>query len=72
MSVIYAYNNSVFEHNIDNYPGSYNVYDSMSDLYSAEGNKPKAIEYLNKELQLKELPYIRDKLAALTGGKVTK
>ncbi len=48
---------------------SYNVYDSMSDLYAAEGNKKKAIELLQKELTLADKPYIRQKLAALQSGK---
>ncbi len=60
---------SFFQFNIDNYPDSYNVYDSMSDLYAAENNKQKAIEYLIKELQIKDLPYIRQKLADLQASK---
>jgi len=58
-----------FQMNISNYPGSYNVYDSMSDLYAAKGNNEKAIKYLKKELTLKDLPYIRQKLEALNKQK---
>ena len=58
-----------FQMNIENYPESYNVYDSMSDLYAAENNKEKAIEYLTKELTLKDLPYIRQKLNNLKKSK---
>jgi len=60
---------SFFQMNIDNYPESYNVYDSMSDLYVAENNKEKAIAYLEKELALKDAPYIREKLARMKGDK---
>ena len=56
---------SFFQMNIDNYPKSFNVYDSMSDLYTAENDKPKAIEYLEKELKLEDHPYIRKKLEDL-------
>ncbi len=60
---------SFFQMNIDNYPGSYNVYDSMSDLYAAENNREKAIEFINKELKLMDKPYIRQKLRELQAAK---
>jgi hypothetical protein len=60
---------SFFQMNIDNYPESYNVYDSMSDLYAAENKREEAIKYLTKELTLKDTPYIRQKLAQLKTSK---
>jgi hypothetical protein len=58
-----------FQLNINNYPESFNVYDSMSDLYIAENKKEKAIECLKKELALKEIPYAREKLGKLEKNK---
>jgi len=60
---------SFFQMNIDNYPESYNVYDSMSDLCAAENKKDEAIKYLTKELTLKDATYIREKLARLRAAK---
>lgn len=51
-----------FQYNIDNYPGSYNVYDSMGDYYDAVGDKPNAIKYYEKSLTIKETGDTRMKL----------
>jgi uncharacterized protein len=51
-----------FKYNIDNYPESYNVYDSMGDYYNAINDKPNAIKYFEKALSIKENPDTRKKL----------
>ena len=58
---------SFFKYNIDNYPESYNVYDSMGDYYVAIGDKPNAIKYFEKALSIKENPDTRKKLEKLQG-----
>jgi len=50
----YAKAYSFFELNIENYPESFNVYDSMGDYYIAKGDKQKAKELLLKALMLQE------------------
>jgi len=54
-----------FNMNIQNYPNSFNVYDSMGDLYLAKGDKTKAIESFTKSLSLRETPETRKKLEKL-------
>jgi predicted alpha/beta superfamily hydrolase len=56
---------SFFRMNIENYPESFNVYDSMGDYYIAMGDKRKAKEALTKALSLKEQPDSRKKLEGL-------
>ena len=56
-----------FEMNIENYPQSFNAFDSMGDFYAATGDKPKAIENYKKALALKEFPDTRKKLDDLEG-----
>jgi tetratricopeptide (TPR) repeat protein len=58
-----------FEMNIENYPSSFNAYDSMGDLYRAEGNKQKAIEYYNKALELRDWPETKEKIEKLRANK---
>lgn len=58
-----------FQLNIQNYPQSFNVYDSMGDWYQARGDKQKAIEYFTKALSLSETPFTREKLERLKAGK---
>ncbi|MDH5250442.1 MAG: alpha/beta hydrolase-fold protein [Cyclobacteriaceae bacterium] len=53
---------SLFAMNIENYPNSANVFDSMGDYYVAVDNKPKAMESFTKALSLKETKETRDKL----------
>ena len=40
----------VFQMNVDAYPQSGNVYDSLSDAYLADGNKVEALKYAEKAL----------------------
>ena len=61
----YAKAGSFFKMNVDNYPESYNVYDSYGDYFLAIDDKPKAIEYFKKALSLKENPESRKKLNKL-------
>ncbi len=55
----------MFKMNVENYPESSNVFDSMGDFYDATGNKQKAIEYYKKALTIKEVPDTRKKLEKL-------
>jgi predicted alpha/beta superfamily hydrolase len=54
-----------FEMNIENYPKSGNVYDSMGDFYVATGDKEKAIDYFRKALSVRENADTRQKLQKL-------
>lgn len=54
-----------FELNIHNYPNSFNVYDSMGDLYLARNDKDRATGMFKKSLSLRENPETRKKLDAL-------
>ena len=56
---------SFFSYNVDQYPGSGNVYDSYGDYFNAIGDKPHAIEQFKKALSIKESPETRKKLDAL-------
>ena len=58
---------ALFEMNIENYPQSFNAFDSMGDFYAATGDKTKAIENYKKALSLKEFPETRKKLQDLEG-----
>ncbi len=58
-----------FAMNIKNYPGSFNAYDSMGDLYNTEGDKQKAIEYYKKTLELRDWPDTKEKLEKLQANK---
>lgn len=58
-----------FQVNIDYYPNSFNVYDSMGDYYLALHNKKKAIELFKKALTLKKSPEIEAKLEKLRREK---
>ncbi len=55
-----------FKLNMDNYPASFVVYDSMGDYYVAKGEKEKAIELFKKALTLRDFPETRKKLEKLT------
>jgi predicted alpha/beta superfamily hydrolase len=54
-----------FKMNIDNYPSSFNVYDSMGDYYEMKADKSKAVEYYTKALTIKEWPDTRKKLTKI-------
>ncbi|MBK8946294.1 MAG: alpha/beta hydrolase [Ignavibacteriae bacterium] len=56
---------SFFKLNLQNYPESYNVYDSMGDYYEAIGDKSNAIKFFEKTLLIKEYPDTRKKLEKL-------
>lgn len=58
-----------FHLNAENYPASFNVYDSMGDWYLANGKKPEAIESFRKALSLRENEDTRKKLEGLEAGK---
>jgi predicted alpha/beta superfamily hydrolase len=60
---------AIFAMNIQNYPQSFNVYDSMGDYYDAKKDKEKTIEYYTKALKLKENPDTRGKLNKITAAK---
>jgi hypothetical protein len=51
-----------FKMNIDNYPESFNVYDSMGDYYSAIGDDKQAIKMYKKALRIHENPDTEQKL----------
>ena len=55
----------LFKMNVNNYPASFNVYDSMGDLYMAKGEKEKAVENYKKALAIKEFADTRNKLNSL-------
>ncbi len=56
-----------FKMNADNYPKSFNVFDSLGDCYDAEGKKDKAIDCYKRALSIKEFPETRKKLEKLQG-----
>jgi tetratricopeptide (TPR) repeat protein len=58
-----------FKTNIENYPGSFNAYDSMGDFYDARGDKQKAIEYYKKSLSMHDSPDTRKKIEKLQATK---
>jgi uncharacterized protein len=58
-----------FKMNVDNYPKSLNVYDSMGDYYNAKGEKKKAIEYYTKALEIRYYSETKQKLDKLKLGK---
>lgn len=51
------------------YPNDPNTYDCLGDLYSAMGDKPKAIDSFRKGLSLGNMKETRDKLDALLSEK---
>ena len=55
--------------NIENYPESFNAYDSMGDFYDAKGDKQKAIEYYTKVLSMHDFPETRKKIEKLKSIK---
>ena len=58
-----------FKMNVDNYPQSFNVYDSMGDYYAAKKDKQNAIEYYTKALAIKPFPDTQKKLDELKNSK---
>lgn len=60
---------SLFKLNVNNYPESFNVYDSYGDYFVAIGDKANAIIQFKKALALKENEGSRKKLTELEVGK---
>lgn len=58
----------LFKLNVDNYPESYNVYDSYGDYFVAIKDSANAIVQFKKALALKENTGSRKKLEELEGG----
>lgn len=58
-----------FELNIQNYPTSANVYDSMGDYYNSISDTTNAIKYFTKSLEMGEVEGTKEKLNELTEGK---
>jgi hypothetical protein len=56
----------LFEMNVNNYPTSFNAYDSLGDFYVEKGNKKKAAENYQKALTIKESADTRNKLNSLS------
>ncbi len=54
-----------FKMNVDNYPKSGNVYDSMGDFYVAARDTANAIDYYNKALAINDNADTREKMAKL-------
>jgi predicted alpha/beta superfamily hydrolase len=54
-----------FEMNIEYYPESFNVYDSLGDYYVAVDDKEKAKENFKKALAIQDNPYSKEKLEKL-------
>ncbi|MCH2215682.1 MAG: alpha/beta hydrolase-fold protein [Flavobacteriales bacterium] len=57
------------ELNINNYPSSGNVYDSMGDYYVAVGNKDEAIKSFQQALEIEDAPHSREKMESLKAEK---
>ena len=45
-----------FKFNVANYPESFNVYDSLGDFYTVNGEKKRAIDNYKKSLVLRIRP----------------
>jgi FKBP-type peptidyl-prolyl cis-trans isomerase len=59
----------VFKLNVEVYPQSANVYDSLAEAYATSGDKPRAIENYQKALELDpQLPSAKKALQVLTGN----
>lgn len=54
-----------FKLNVENYPASSNVYDSLGDLYNSIGEKEKAKENFKKSISLNENSITKQKLEEL-------
>jgi predicted alpha/beta superfamily hydrolase len=56
---------ALFNLNIQNFPESSNVYDSMGDYYLAQKDTTQAIQFFNKALEKADVPATKDKLKKL-------
>jgi predicted alpha/beta superfamily hydrolase len=59
----------LFKLNIENYPESFSVYDSIGDLYSTMGEQDRAIENYKKSISLNENSSSKQKLEKLQKGQ---
>jgi predicted alpha/beta superfamily hydrolase len=59
------YSCALFKLNIDNYPDSPNVYDSMGDYYLSQTDTANAIKYFSKAVESGNTTYSKDKLEKL-------
>ena len=66
---LYKTAESLFRLNVENYPESFNVYDSYGDYFIAVGDTTSAIIQLKKALAIKENEGSRNKLTELEGAK---
>jgi uncharacterized protein len=57
----------LFKLNVNNYPDSWNVYDSIGDYYATIGNKTASIDNYKKALSIKQISSTRQKLDAIQG-----
>ena len=58
----------LFKLNVSNFPGSYNAYDSLGEAYMVKHEKPLAIEYYEKSLELNPANQnAKERLHALRG-----
>ncbi len=57
--------NTLFKLNIQNYPNSSNVYDSMGDCYLAQQDSIKALEFFTKALEVGTNEYSQEKIDML-------
>jgi predicted alpha/beta superfamily hydrolase len=60
---------AMFELNIENYPNSANVYDSMGDYFLSQSDTLEAIDNFSKALELGDNPITREKLDLLKPGE---
>ena len=58
-----------FKLNMENYPDSPNVYDSMADYYIAKGNYERALYYLEKALEISGDDFYRSRIMELKKGE---
>ena len=58
----YDKSDTFFNLNLENYPDSFNVYDSMGDFYKTKGDTQKAKEFYAKALKILDNPVTREKL----------
>lgn len=65
----YAKAQMFFQLNIDYFPRSYNTYDSMADYYMATGDTTKAVSYWKQAMNIKPVPWVKEKLEKVNGGK---
>ena len=55
--------------NVENYPASFNTFDSFAWYYEEKGDKEKAIEYYTKALKIRDWPETRKSLSRVSEKK---